>query len=54
MQRHAVPTKLRLNSILLGSLGMGHCGPVVLRVSLSLIKTLVSVADVTRLAVEML
>lgn len=48
MQRHAVPTKLRLNSILLGSLGIGHCAPVVLRVSLTLIKTLVSVADVTK------
>lgn len=48
MQRHAVPTKLRLNSILLGGLGIGHCAPVVLRVSLGLIKTLVSVADVTK------
>lgn len=54
MQRHAVPTKLQLNSILLGSLGIGHCAAVVLRVSLRLIKTLVSAADVTRLAVEML
>lgn len=48
MQRHAVPTKLRLNSILLGGLGIGHCAPVVLRVSLGLIKTLVSVADITK------
>lgn len=49
MQRHAVPTKLWLNSILFGCLGIGHCAPVVLRVSLGLIKTLVNVADITKL-----
>lgn len=55
MQRHAVPTKLRLSSILPGSLGIVVIVPLSSpRVSLRFIKTLVSAADVTRRAGEMM